>query len=113
MSRRLLTMTTLLAVTTAAHADVWMVKGSNAVACLDRQALIDLDGSQSAPGSALPAGCLGLYSGERLLEQTELGGGFNRYLKVERSDGSIVFVRAAEVVADPGIGSVSEDRANR
>jgi hypothetical protein len=99
----------LSATTLAAFADVWMVKAVNAVACEDRQALVDLE-AKAAPPAILPTGCIKLYLGERLLEQPQLGQGFAKYLKVERGDGSFVFVRSADVLSDPGIGSVSDDR---
>jgi hypothetical protein len=93
----------------AASADVWMVKAVNALACEDRRALVDMEASAAQP-AILPAGCITLYSGERLLEQPQLGQGFAKFLKVERGDGSVVFVRSADVVSDPGVGSVSDDR---
>lgn len=98
----------------AAHAEVWMVKSSNALGCQDRQTLLDLDAHPATkPTDGLPKGCILLYSGERLLEQTGMGEGFTKYLKGEREDGSILFVRASDVVSDPGIGSPSDNRANR
>ena len=95
-----------------ASAEVWMVKSPNVIACQHSQTLIDLD---AAPAShhktaGMPAGCITLYSGERLLEQPRLAQGFSKYLEVEREDGAIWFVRSADVVADPGIGSVDADR---
>ena len=102
----------LCATAVAAAAEVWMVKGADVPACRDRDALIalDTDAKPEAASRTLPAGGIALYSGERLLEHPQLGQGFAKYLKVERSDGSMLFVRSADVVSDPGIGSISGDR---
>ena len=116
MTSALRTLTVLCALCSAvatATADVWMVRTVDVPACRDNDALARLD-SETASGAlspkALPAGCISLYSGERLIEQTQLGQGFVKYMKVERGDGSMLFVRSSDVVSDPGIGSVSEDR---
>lgn len=91
-----------------------MVKGVDVVACSNRQTLVDLDAAPAAgPSHIAPEGCITLYSGERLLEQPQAGQGFDRYMRAERGDGSVFFVRNSDVVADPGIGSVSEDRPDR
>jgi hypothetical protein len=92
-----------------------MVKSGNALACHDRQTLVDLDALATPPKStdSPPEGCIVLYSGERVLEQSVMGGGFTKYLKVERADGTRMFVRASQFVSDPGIGSPSEDRADQ
>ena len=74
-------------IATAAHAEVWMVKRPDVVACQERQTLVDFDSASGASGS-IPKGCLTLYSGERLLEQPQPAQGFNKYLKVERGDGA-------------------------
>ncbi|KWT71270.1 hypothetical protein APY04_0521 [Hyphomicrobium sulfonivorans] len=103
----------LCALTAAGHANsVWMVKSGNVLACYERQTLIDVD---EAPADArredqAPKGCIILFSGERLLEQPEFGLGFNKYMKAEREDGSVLYVRSADVVSDPGIGDVTDDR---
>jgi hypothetical protein len=116
MQRRVLTTAAMLATAMGpACAEVWMVKGSSILGCRDSQALVELDAvppANLAPRADAAKGCVVLYSGQRLLEQPQLGGGFSKYLRVEREDGSMVFVRAADVVSDPGIGSVSEDRAS-
>ena len=110
MIRRItIALMTALAIATAAHAEVWMVKRPDVIACDERQTLVDFDSASGASGST-PQGCLTLYSGERLLEQPQPAQGFNKYLKVERGDGAIMFVRYADVVLDPGIGSVGSDR---
>ena len=94
-----------------ACAEVWMVKRPDVIACEHRQTLVDLD-SASSPSKAgsIPHDCLMLYSGERLLEQPQAAQGFNKYLKVERGDGALLFVRNTDLVLDPGIGSVEADR---
>ncbi len=94
------------------HAEVWMVKSSHALGCRDRQTLIALEAAPQTreQDDVAPDGCVVLYSGERLLEEPELGLGFNAYLKVQREDGSVLFVRNSAVVSDPGIGSVTDDR---
>lgn len=103
----------LCAFVAQAHANsVWMVKSGNVLACHERQTLIDAD--EAPAGSRredqAPKGCVILFSGERLLEQPEFGLGFNKYMKAEREDGSILYVRTADVVSDPGIGDVTDDR---
>ena len=98
---------------TPAHSDVWMVKPSGALGCSERETLIKLDPVHAAKLSEgrPPDGCVNLYSGERLLDQLEAGVGFSDYMKVERANGSTVYVRGSALVADPGIGSVTGDRA--
>ncbi|WP_158412864.1 hypothetical protein [Hyphomicrobium nitrativorans] len=89
-----------------------MVKSSGVLGCQDRAALVAFEQSQTqheASGPP-PEGCAVLYSGERLIDQPEIGVGFNDHMRVQRSDSSIVFVRRSAVVPDPGIGSVTEDR---
>ncbi len=94
-----------------AYAEVWMVKRPDVIACEHRQTLVDLDSASSQRETAsIPRGCLMLYSGERLLEQPQAAQGFNKYLKVERGDGALLFVRNTDLVLDPGIGSVEADR---
>ncbi|HWK39406.1 MAG TPA: hypothetical protein VNR88_10870 [Hyphomicrobium sp.] len=112
MVRRLLIAAAVSASTCAAHAEVWMVKTSHALGCRDRETLIALHANPEARkiDDAAPDGCTVLYSGERLLEEPEPGSGFNEYLKVEREDGSVLFVHNSAVVSDPGIGSVNDDR---
>ena len=103
----------LCTLTAAAQADsVWMVKSGNVLACHDRQALVDADEApaDSRREDQAPEGCIILFSGERLLEQPEFGLGFNKYMKAEREDGSVLYVRSADVVSDPGIGDVTDDR---
>jgi hypothetical protein len=93
-----------------AHAEeVWMVKSSGVHACKDREALVALD-AVPPKQTGRPEGCVELYSGERLLGQADVGAGFNDYMKVQRGDGSLVFVRGSALVPDPGIGSVTDDR---
>lgn len=110
--RTIAALAVLCATAVTAVAEVWMIKGADAPACRDRDALVALDATTKPEGTsrALPAGCIALYSADRLLEQAQMGQGFAKYLKVERGDGSLLFVRSADVVSDPGIGSVSEDR---
>ncbi len=93
-----------------ACAEVWMVKASDVFGCRDRETLIALEASGAAPEQAPPAGCVMLYSGERLIDQPEVGVGFADIIRVQRHDGSTVFVRSSALVADPGIGSATEDR---
>lgn len=89
--------------------DVWMVKSSGVLGCDDRETLVALDGADQLQGHP-PGGCVELHSGERLLERADVGAGFHDYMNVQRSDGSTVFVRGSALVADPGIGSVTDDR---
>lgn len=111
LSRLIMTVAVMAATAAAAHAEVWMVKGANTLACDDRQTLIDLDAlPPPTPQGAAPQGCIVLYSGERLLEQPGLAQGFTKYLKVERDNGAILFVRNSDVVSDPGIGDPSDGR---
>lgn len=109
------TLVVVIAVCTAAvtsHAEVWMVKSSGAIGCRDRDTLVALEAAADprAPSAPLPEGCLTLFSGERLLDQPEVGVGFNDFMRVTRADGGTVFVRASALVSDPGIGSVTDDR---
>lgn len=97
------------AVSLPAHAEVWMVKSSGVLGCRDRQTLAELDASHANAG-ALRDGCVVLSPGERLLDQPEVGSGFDTYMRVQRHDGSTVFVRGSALAPDPGIGSI-EDRA--
>ena len=90
-----------------AEANVWMVKSSGAVGCDTQAKLIEHEGHAAPP---LPDGCVALFAGERLIDVPEVGVGFNSYLRVQRSDRSIIFVASSAIAADPGIGSVSEDR---
>jgi hypothetical protein len=100
----------LIVLPAAAHADAWMVKSST-LGCQDRETLVALDKAGAAPRDGIPpAGCVLLDTGERLLDQPRVGGGFDDYVKLQRRDSSMVFVRSSEVVRDPGIGSVFEDR---
>jgi len=110
--RRLLIAVALSASTCAAHAEVWMVKNSHALGCGDRETLAALQANPQARtiDDAAPEGCTVLYSGERLLEEPETGSGFSEYLKVEREDGSVLFVHNTAVVSDPGIGSPDSGR---
>lgn len=96
-----------------AHAEaVWMVKSSGVVACKDRETLAALaaEAGAQASGAKLPEGCVELYTGERLLEQYEMGIGFDAYMRVQRSDSRIVYVPRSNLVSDVGIGSVTDDR---
>jgi hypothetical protein len=95
----------------SAHAEVWMVKSSGVVGCRDRETLAKLDPSQASHDGAAPDGCVLLYPGERLLDQPEVGVGFNEFIRVQRHDSSTVFVTRSAIVADPGIGSATDDRA--
>lgn len=92
-----------------ARAEVWMVKSSGVIGCHDRATLAAIDLAQ-APTTPPHDTCVELFAGERLLDQQEVGVGFNDYIRVQRHDGSTVFVKSSAVVADPGIGS-PEDRA--
>lgn len=100
----------LLATAAPAHADpVWMVKSSGVIGCADRQTVVELDAAERS-GGGLPEGCVELYSGERLLEQHDVGVGFDDYMRAQRGDARIVFVRRSAVVSDVGIGSMTDDR---
>lgn len=113
MLRRTIAAVGFSAVALSAHAEVvWMVKSSGSLGCRNRETLVDLDAKQASrpDDGAAPADCVALYSGERLLDQPEVGVGFNEYMKVQRGNGSVVFVRRSAVVPDPGIGSLNDDR---
>ncbi|WP_072393865.1 hypothetical protein [Hyphomicrobium sp. CS1GBMeth3] len=113
MKRQLIAFGALVAASSAAQADAWMIKSST-LGCQDRETLVALDregGGPAAPEGTPPAGCVVLDAGERLLDQPQIGSGFDDYVKLERRDGSQVFVWASAVVRDPGIGSAYEDRA--
>lgn len=83
-----------------------MVKPAGAIGCHDRDVLSSIHQSDLK----LPAGCVRLYAGERLIEPSNSSGGFTDYLEVQRSDGSQVFVGSSFLAADPGIGSIEDDR---
>lgn len=92
-------------------AEVWMVKFSGVLGCQNREILIELDKTQTLQSREMaPLGCVVLESGERLLDQQEVGVGFNEYMKVQRRDGSTLFVKGSNIVPDPGIGSLTDDR---
>jgi hypothetical protein len=91
--------------TSPAVADVWMVKSSGAVGCRDRPALVK--GAQESG-----FGCVLLVAGERLLDMAEVGVGFSNHLRVQRHDGSILYVATDAITADLGIGTLSEDRSD-
>lgn len=112
MSRRLLIAAALSASSLPAHAEVWMVKASHALGCRDRETLVALRANPQPRkiDEAAPDGCTVLYSGERLLEEPQPASGFNEYLKVEREDGSVLFVHNSALASDPGIGSVDSGR---
>jgi len=112
MRRWALTATVLIAATQSVRAEVWMVEASGALGCRDREKLVEHEAAHASrvPDGAPPEGCVALYPGERLLDQPEIGVGANEVVRVQRSDGSIVFVMSSAVAPDPGIGSI-EDRA--
>ena len=99
----------LVATASAVHAEAWMVKSST-FGCKDRGTLAALDAAGRPTDPALPEDCVGLDAGERLLDRPQAGGGFDAYVQLERRDASLVFVRRSDVVPDPGVGSVYEDR---
>lgn len=99
----------LLLMASTAYAEVWMVRPSGAIGCRDRELLKVVESTGSTP----PAGCVRLYAGERLLEPSNSGGGFTDYIAVHRADGSLIFVLSSLLAADPGIGSVEDDRPER
>jgi hypothetical protein len=96
----------LLAMASSAYAEVWMVKPAGAIGCRDRDAF----SSANISDLKLPAGCVSLYAGERLLETSNSSGGFADYIHVQRADGSMLFVSSSLIALDPGIGSIEEDR---
>ena len=119
MRRPVRSLLALLATATtvaAAQADVWMVKGSGTLGCRTREDFAAHEDGRTKPPVAPPSGaksaCVALYAGERLLEQAEIGVGFNEYMRVERHDGSILFAPISELVADPGTGSVTDNRGD-
>lgn len=93
---------------TAARADVWMVRASGSIGCQVRDTLAALP--NGGDSGKLPEECSRLYDGERLIEQPRPGVGFDDFVLVQRADGSQVFVRNDALAADPGIGSISDDR---
>lgn len=88
-----------------------MVKSSGVLGCRDRATLIALEAATQTGEGAPPDGCVVLFSGERLLDQPEVGVGFAETLRVQRHDGSTVFVSSSAVIPDTGIGSPIDDRA--
>jgi hypothetical protein len=88
-----------------------MVKASGVLGCRDRQTMDALSAAGTPPSLEPRAGCVALDLGERLLYEPEVGVGFDDYMRLQRRDGSMLFVRSSEVVRDPGFGSISEDRA--
>jgi hypothetical protein len=72
--------------------------------------LVRLDQGGGERTGTPPAGCVLLDAGERLLDAPQIGAGFDDYVKLQRRDSSMVFVHGSEMVRDPGIGSVDEDR---
>lgn len=109
MLRRMMTVAALTAFAAPGLADAWMVKSST-LGCRDRETLAALDADGAPPDGARPDGCIALDAGERLLDQPETGQGFDTYVRLQRRDSSLVFVRRSDVVRDPGIGSVYGDR---
>jgi hypothetical protein len=101
---------TVASVSTA-YAEAWMVKISGVLGCRERVALEALSADGTSRSPLPPAGCVALDLGERLLYQPEVGVGFDDYMRLQRRDGSMLFVRSSAVVRDPGFGSISEDRA--
>ena len=107
---RTLIVVALASVSLPARAETWMVQIST-LGCSDRDVLAKLQSQHAATQLTAPrAGCVVLHAGERLLDVPGMAVGFDDYLKLERHDGSVVFVRSSAVVSDPGIGSASEDR---
>jgi hypothetical protein len=111
MFRRAAIVIAFVAVAAPAYAEVWMVKSSGVVGCRDRATLTALEAARRTDETAPPEGCMVLFSGERLLDQPEVGVGFAETLRVQRHDGSIVFVSSSAVIPDTGIGSPIDDRA--
>ncbi|NOT72846.1 MAG: hypothetical protein HOP09_16670 [Hyphomicrobium sp.] len=102
----------VLAASTPAHADVWMVKASGVIGCGTRAKAVEFDTKpiSSVPGHTDRSGCVLLNVGERLLDHSEVGVGFSVYMRVQRHVGSVIFVHNSTVARDPGIGSIDEDR---
>jgi hypothetical protein len=106
--------TLALATATSSWADeeAWMVKSAGVIGCEARETMTALKTSpESSQSLAIPDGCVPLELGERLLHKAAIGGGFDPYMKLTRRDGSVLLVPSSEVVRDPGLGSISEDRA--
>ena len=82
----------------SAYAEVWMVKPVGAIGCRDR----DVFASIGPSDLKLPAGCVRLYAGERLIEPSNSGGGFADDIEVQRADGATLFVSSASLARDPG-----------
>lgn len=80
-----------------------MVRESGTWGCRERAAFTQTRG-------VAVDGCVALLAGERLLDMAEIGVGFSEHVRVQRHDGSIVFVAVDSIRSDPGIGSLSEDR---
>jgi len=84
-----------------------MIKPAGAIGCHDRDVLSSIDQSDLK----LAAGCVRLYAGKRLIEPSNSSVvGLPTILKFNRSDGSQVFVGSSFLAADPGIGSIENDR---
>jgi hypothetical protein len=107
---RALIVIALVGVSRPVHAETWMVQTST-LGCKDRDVLTELQSKDAAAQLTSPReGCVVLHAGERLLDLPGMAVGFDDYLKLERHNGSVVFVHSSAVVSDPGIGSASEDR---
>jgi hypothetical protein len=103
MMRLMAAVAGLCLLVTPAFAEVWMVKASGTWGCKDRAVL-------AQASDAVAPGCMALLAGERLLDMAEVGVGFSDHVRVQRHDGSIVYVATDAITADPGIGTLSEDR---
>lgn len=112
MLRHLLSMAFLFPALSSVRADVWMVKPSGALACRSAAMLNELAEIETAGArrTAETSGCIVLSPGERLVDQPEVGVGFSGHLRVQRRDGMILYVSPFSIAADPGIGSIEEDR---
>lgn len=109
MRRQFITATLIISFSAPVFAEVWMIKAST-LGCRERETLVALDAAEASTVGASPEDCVVLDAGERLLDQPGIGRGFDDYVKLVRRDNSAVFVRSRDIVRDPGIGSVYEDR---
>ncbi len=105
----------LMAGSGVAQADVWMVKASDVLGCTDRDsvAAIDAAGGPSALKTPVPDSCVRLYMGERLIERPNAAAGFDTYIVAQRADGTEIYVPTNALTADPGSGSLSDDRPDQ
>lgn len=106
----------LVSASLPARAETWIVRSAGVVSCRDLGAitrLLEKGALEVAAITVTVPGCAILDSGERLIYEPELGGGFSDFMRVQRRDGSVVHVKASALVKDPACGTLGEDRAGQ